>query len=67
MTQPRCYENDDQLCLDETQLEGFNAYYSKFLKMGSSPLSLEEAQLVLQLMSAEQRWTVMAQLRKKVE
>ena len=51
--------------LDESELEGFNAYYCRFVKIGAPPLTLEEAELVLRLMSPEQRWDVMIALQKQ--
>ena len=65
MIHPFSAESEDEVRLDEAALERFNNYYSSFVKIGSHPLSLEEAELVLQLMSVEQRWTVMNAIKRK--
>ena len=65
MTHPLGHKSDDELQLDETQLERFNAYYSRFGRIGSSPLTLEEAEMVIQLMTMEQRWALMAAINQK--
>ena len=57
-------ESDDQVRLDEAELERFNTYYSNYVKIGARPLSLQEAELVLQLMSVEQRWALMNAIRR---
>jgi hypothetical protein len=51
--------------LDESELTRFNAYYSRFVKVGSRPLTLEEAELVLGLMTVEQRWGLIIALEKQ--
>ena len=56
---------DDPTLLDESELARFNAYYSRFVKIGAPPLSLEEAELVLKLMPVEQRWGVIIALEKE--
>ena len=63
---PRKYRSsgDDLTRLDESELERFNAYYSRFVKVSAPPLTLEEAELVLRLMTVEQRWDVRIALDK---
>lgn len=55
----------DPTRLDESELDRFNAYYARFVKVGSPPLSLEEAELVLRLMPIEQRWGLIIALEKQ--
>jgi hypothetical protein len=65
MTQKYRPPGDDLTRLDESELERFNAYYSRFVKVNSQPLTLEEAELVLKLMTVEQRWEVRTTLDKQ--
>jgi len=65
MTRPFGDDSDDELRLHEAELKRFNTYYSKYVKIGSAPLSLEEAELVLQLMAVEQRWAIIAAIKQQ--
>ena len=56
--------DDDLTRLEQSELEAFNAYYSRNVTIGSPPLTLDEAELVLRLMSVEQRYSFRIALQK---
>ena len=65
MTQKIRASSDDLARLEESDLARFNAYYSRFVKVDAPPLTLEEAELVLGLMTLEQRWGIIIALEKQ--